>query len=240
MKNFRDIETLSAYLDDQLNPTDKARIESRLQSDPELASVLSDLRASRNILRRLPARKAPRNFTLTRQMVGLRPPMPRSYPLLRYATLFATFLFMCSFTTNMLTPMFSLGFGGAAAPAFGMGGGCDGPCGDTAMESAAATEEAPLMEAAPAATEEAPAAEPQIIPTATIDDTARLATPEATTKEAGTEVAAQGQAPETADQAPAGEEAPVPFNWTLVFLVIAILGGVVMFFMRQSALRKWR
>lgn len=243
MKNFRDIETLSAYLDEQLNPTDKARLESRLQSDPELVSVLSDLRASRSLLRKLPARKAPRNFTLTRQMVGLRPPMPRSYPLLRYATLFATILVMCSFTTNMLTPMFSFGFGGAAAPAFGMGGGggCDGPCEEAAMESAAATEEAPLMEAAPAATEEAPAAEQENAPTAAMEDTAQNATPEATAKEAGTEVAAQDQAPETTDQAPAEEEAlPAPFNWTLLFLVIAILGGVVMFFMRQSAAQKWR
>ena len=66
MKNFRDIETLSAYIDGQLNAADAARLETRLKTDPELASVMNDLRAARGILRKLPARKAPRNFTLTR------------------------------------------------------------------------------------------------------------------------------------------------------------------------------
>ena len=58
--NQRDLELLSAYLDGQLNPSESTRLESRLNSDPQLASVLTDLRATRNLLRKLPARRAPR------------------------------------------------------------------------------------------------------------------------------------------------------------------------------------
>ena len=75
----RDLELLSSYLDGQLNPSDAARLESRLKTEVQLASVLNDLRATRTLLRKLPARKAPRNFTLTRKMVGQNPPLPRAY-----------------------------------------------------------------------------------------------------------------------------------------------------------------
>jgi anti-sigma factor RsiW len=57
MKNFREIEHLSAYLDGQLNTSELARLESRLNSDPELVSVLDDLRATRGILVNFPNAK---------------------------------------------------------------------------------------------------------------------------------------------------------------------------------------
>lgn len=251
MKNFRDIENLSAYLDGQLNASDAAQVEARLKADPELASAMNDLRAARGILRKLPARKAPRNFTLTRKMVGLKPPMPGSYPLFRFATVFAAILFMCSFTANTVTPFFSFGFGGAAAPAaapsMGMGGGgCDEPCeaaaAESAMEEPAATEEA-FMQAAEPVTEEpapmdvAPVVTAESAPLAT--ETVRIAETPAT-KEGEPEAAAQDQASETANQAPVEEEAPAPFNWTLLFLVISLAGGVILWVMRQTAKRKWR
>ena len=66
----RDIELLSSYLDGQLSSTDAARLEARLRTDPEMRSVLHDLRGARSLLRQLPMRKAPRNFTLTPKMVG--------------------------------------------------------------------------------------------------------------------------------------------------------------------------
>ncbi|NOT04811.1 MAG: hypothetical protein HOP27_09465, partial [Anaerolineales bacterium] len=131
MKNFRDIEQLSAYLDGQLSPSDSARLESRITADPELASALSDLRAARGILRKLPARKAPRNFTLTRQMVGLKPPLPRTFSFFRFSTAFATILLILTFAANSVLPRISFG---AAAPlaaqeAFGVGDGCTSGCG---------------------------------------------------------------------------------------------------------------
>lgn len=243
MKNFHDIENLSAYLDGQLNTSDAAQVEARLKTDPELASAMNDLRAARGILRKLPARKAPRNFTLTRKMVGLKPPMPGSYPLFRFATVFAAILFMCSFTANTVTPFFSFGFGGAAAPAapsMGMGGGgCDEPCeaaaAESAMEEPAATEEAFMQAAEPVTEEPAPMAESAPVAT----ETARIAETPAT-KEGEPEATAQDQAAETANQAPAEEEAPAPFNWTLLFLFISLAGGVILWVMRQTAKRKWR
>src|SRR5512133_1751824 len=120
MKNFHDIENLSAYLDGQLNASDAARLEARLKNDPELDSVLSDLRAARGILRKLPARKSPRNFTLTRQMVGLKPPLPRSYSFFRFSTAFATILLTLTFAANALSgvPLIGNLYGGG----YGRGG----------------------------------------------------------------------------------------------------------------------
>ena len=137
MKNFRDIELLSSYLDGQLSPSESARLESRLSSDPELASAFNDLRAARGILRKLPARKAPRNFTLTRQMVGLKPPLPRSYSFFRLSTAFASILFALTFAANALSgvPLIGDSYGGG----FGMGGGGGGG----PAESAPAPAEAP-------------------------------------------------------------------------------------------------
>jgi anti-sigma factor RsiW len=88
--NRRDLELLSSYLDGQLKPSDSARLEARLASDPGLRAVLDDLRAARGLLRQLPMRKAPRNFTLTPKMVGKNPPLPRSYPAFRFVTALAS------------------------------------------------------------------------------------------------------------------------------------------------------
>ena len=63
--SFRDVQQLSAYLDGQLKPSEAARLESRLQSEPGLASIFEELRQTRSLLRQLPQRRAPRNFTLT-------------------------------------------------------------------------------------------------------------------------------------------------------------------------------
>ena len=241
MKKFRDIENLSAYIDGQLNAADAARLEARLKTDPELESALRDLSAARNILKKLPARKAPRNFTLTRQMVGLKPPLPRTYPLFRFATVFAAVLFMCSFTSTALLPLVSFGAGApAAAPAYGgmgSGGGCD-DCDPAATEEALFAAEA-AEEAA--ATEETMNMEPvvtvEVVPMGT--DTVRIAeTP--TAKDAPEEAAAQESAADTANQAEAQQEPPASFNWTWTFLIIALLSGAIMFIMRQAASRTWR
>ncbi|MBM3180645.1 MAG: hypothetical protein FJZ86_09845 [Chloroflexi bacterium] len=213
MKNFREIELLSSYLDGQLNASESTRLESRLTSDPELASVLFDLRAARGILRKLPARKAPRNFALTRKMVGLKPPLPRAYPIFRFSTAFATVLLMLSLAANLVIPQFNFA---ASAPqaAYGFGGGGD---------PASAAEE-PLMEMAPA-----------VLPTD--DITARQGEPSAdamqTLKEAGTESGLP-------EQAEARNEAFVPVNWQIGLLIIILLGGLLMWIMRQTASRKWR
>ncbi len=239
MKNFRDIEQLSAYLDGQLSPSDSARLESRISSDPELDSVLSDLHAARGILRKLPARKAPRNFTLTRKMVGLKPPLPRTFSFFRFSTAFATFLLVLTFAANSILPRISFGAGApmAAQEAYGIGGGggCDEPCLPPAMALAT---EAPVATEAPAL---APSADLGITPTATpalesATDTARIAeapTEAPTAKEMGNASAPQ-------DQPQGQNEAVIPLTWQIGLLVIVLLGASIMFGLRQSAIRKWK
>ena len=100
--NPRDLELLSVYLDGQLSPSDSTRLESRINSDPSLRDALNNLRSTRSLLRQLPSRRAPRNFTLTPQMAGVKPPTPRIVPVFRFASAFATFLFIITFLINGL------------------------------------------------------------------------------------------------------------------------------------------
>jgi hypothetical protein len=69
----RDWEQLSAYLDRQLKPSERSRLEARLQVDPGLRTALEELRRTRAVLRSTPHPRAPRKFTLTPEMVGARP-----------------------------------------------------------------------------------------------------------------------------------------------------------------------
>jgi len=62
-----DIELLSAYLDNQLSSHQRASLEARLRSEPELSTELDSLRNTRQMLRSLPKLRAPRNFTLAAQ-----------------------------------------------------------------------------------------------------------------------------------------------------------------------------
>jgi anti-sigma factor RsiW len=105
----RDLELLSAYLDGQLSPSSRTRLEIRIQSDPALAGALEELRQTRAFLRHTPHRRAPRNFTLTPRMAGIRPPVPRLVPVLSWASAAAMLLFI-----------FSLGAGFIGQLSFGM------------------------------------------------------------------------------------------------------------------------
>ena len=238
MKNFRDIEQLSAYLDGQLSPSDSARLESRISADPELASVLSDLRAARSILRKLPARKAPRNFTLTRKMVGLKPPLPRTFSFFSLSTAFATFLLMLTFAANSVIPR--IGFGTAAPMAAqeaygigggGSGGGCEEPCLPSALaaatEAPVATEAPAAAELAPLPTEGLPSASED---TARVGETAIVETPVA--KEL--ENASVPQDPPTVKN-----EAIIPVAWQVGLLVIGLISAGIAFAINQNAKRKW-
>ena len=227
--NQRDVELLSAYLDGQLKPSDSARLEARLKSDAELVSVMDDLRAARNLLRRLPQRRAPRNFTLTPKMVGKNPPMPRAYPLFRFATTIATLLLFFTFGLNFLAPQM-------AAQPVGMGGG--GGSDLFAAEQAPAAEESSIATEAPAATEppatEAPfASVPQATVPPTLDGDARVAE----TKMANSGSAADEDQAKIANEVP---PAPVSIAWQIALAGIALIGALFTLMMRQSAFRRWR
>jgi anti-sigma factor RsiW len=216
--SFHDVELLSAYLDGQLNPSDSARLESRLISDPQLRAVMDDLRAARRLLRRLPARRAPRNFTLTPRMAGLKAPEPRTYPLFRMATVLATFLFLASFAVNGLAPLAAPRLAAAPAPALGYGGGGGGP--EAPQESApAATEAQTFAAAAPTPT---PAYDLALAPTA--------------------ESNAKGLSPSADNAGPAESrnEGPVSFAWQIALGGIAILCGLAAWLSRSNNERRFR
>lgn len=73
MLTERDLELLSAYLDGALTEAERADLEARLQTDAELSRELARLRATVDLVRTLPSLSAPRDFTLTRDMVRRQP-----------------------------------------------------------------------------------------------------------------------------------------------------------------------
>ncbi|HET6594249.1 MAG TPA: hypothetical protein VFG81_01420 [Anaerolineales bacterium] len=224
--NQRDLELLSSYLDGQLKPSDSARLERRLASDPGLRAVLDDLRAARGLLRQLPMRKAPRNFTLTPKMVGKNPPLPRSYPAFRFVTALASLMLFFTLGLNFVVPQL------AQAPAFGMGGG-----GAPEVFSA---EEAPAVPEA--ATEFYATEEPSIMMVPAPTETVAPATDSA--REAATPSDKQGvmNSADLPAEPPAQTppQPPVPPVWQIVLAAIALLGALGMVMMRQTAVSRWR
>jgi hypothetical protein len=106
----RDYELLSAYLDGELSTRDRARLEARMTKQPELRIGLEELRQTSLLLRSLPRKRAPRNFTIPNALPRRRP-VPRLFPALRFASALAGILFVIVFigdyalgiSTNSLT-----------------------------------------------------------------------------------------------------------------------------------------
>ncbi|HEY2980120.1 MAG TPA: zf-HC2 domain-containing protein [Anaerolineales bacterium] len=209
--SFREIELLSAYADGTLSPSDAARLESRLASEPELRAVMDELRVARAVLRKLPARKAPRRFVLTPAMAGLRPPLPRVYPVLRFASALATILLLFTAAINLVSNPPALGFAAPAAAPFG-GAGAGG-----------APEEEP-----PATMQ---AAEAQIEPTLETADSARVA------GTATPEIMAKGFANEQPEVQPALR---VPYPWQSRLLIAALVLAGAAWLVRYLNDRNWR
>jgi hypothetical protein len=176
-------------------------------------------------------RKAPRNFRLTPEMVRKNPPLPRAYPIFRFATTLATLLLFFTMGLNFVGPQLA-----SQPPAFGMGGG-GAP--DTFAAESAQAEEAPAAELPVPATE-APAEEPSILmvpqatATALAEDNARAA--ETASVESGVGEAEEQIPPQaTAETAP-----PVSPVWQWILAGMALLSALVMALMRQMSVNRWR
>jgi anti-sigma factor RsiW len=97
MISNREWEALSAYLDGELSTRERARLEVALESNAELRAAIEELRRTRMVLRSQPPIRAPRNFTLSPQMAGIRPkkgPTIELFPVLRLTSVLATLLFV--------------------------------------------------------------------------------------------------------------------------------------------------
>jgi hypothetical protein len=97
-----DWEILSAYLDGQVSARENEQIRLRLEAQPELQRALEELRRTRTVLRSVPRKRVPRNFTLTRAMVPQRKPWFRLVPSLGFASGLATLLLVLSFAFEFL------------------------------------------------------------------------------------------------------------------------------------------
>jgi predicted anti-sigma-YlaC factor YlaD len=247
---FRDVELLSAYLDGQLSQADAVRLEARLKADPDLRAVMDDLSQSRTLLRKLPQRRAPRNFTLTPKMAGVKAPLPRAVPALRWATSFAAFLLFLSMAANALAPSLS-----SRPMAYGMGGGGDASDQAPMMMAAPATEapaatEAPLMEAAatePPAATEAPALAPvateeYLIPVTGGGAEEALPTQTAPAPDSSMKALSTEAAPAQPSELPAPEplRAPIPLTWQIGLLVVALSTGGLAWILAELANQSWR
>lgn len=109
--SFSDLKRLSAFLDGQVSARERIRLEKRIKADVGLAAALEELRQTRNLLKRTPKRRAPRNFTLTAKMAGIRPPVPRVVPVLSWASAVAMLSFVLILGSTLIG---KLSFGPAA------------------------------------------------------------------------------------------------------------------------------
>ena len=93
----RNLETISAYLDGELTTNERERFEHQLQHDDGLQNLYQDLKRARSVLRNAPKLRAPRNYILTPEMVGIEVRQSRAFPLFRFASAFAAFLLVLLF-----------------------------------------------------------------------------------------------------------------------------------------------
>lgn len=165
-------------------------------------------------------------------MAGIKPPLPRSYPVFRFASAFAAILLFFTYATNILSRV-ALPFGAAAPAAMEMqtgvgggepedmqrdqsGGGCD-----------SCTAEATVMAEAPMAPSEKSPPEP-------------LATPAPT--EAEQSFAQQSQLEVEPAPVPGSRVLifPAPWNsWQAILFIIACLAGGIALIIRLVVERRW-
>lgn len=100
----KDWQLLSAYLDGQLSPRERSQVEQRLRTQPDYREGLQTLRKNQAMLRSLPRRPVPRNFTLTPEMVAAprRSFLPPMAPVLRFSSALATIFLVLTLALQQL------------------------------------------------------------------------------------------------------------------------------------------
>jgi len=99
----QDLIQISSYLDDRLSPDLKARVETRAGRDPLFRSTIDEMAYARNLLRSLPQRRAPRNFTLSQKYA----PEPRRLifrPVFAFTSVIATAITFVILAGSVLFP----------------------------------------------------------------------------------------------------------------------------------------
>jgi hypothetical protein len=102
----RDYEALSAYLDGELAPKERSRLESRMLAQPELRTALQELRQTRQVLRAQARIRPRRSFALTPEMVGGYRPRKiglQLFPVFGLATALASLALVVTFLFGFLS-----------------------------------------------------------------------------------------------------------------------------------------
>jgi hypothetical protein len=63
--SLKEYEKFSAYLDGQLSPDEIRQVEEQIKTHPDWRLAIEELSATRDLLRRAPRYRAPRNFTIS-------------------------------------------------------------------------------------------------------------------------------------------------------------------------------
>ena len=90
----QDWQLISAYLDGQLTPKDKTRLEARLRTEADLQQAYLDMRQTRYLLKSAKNIKAPRNFTISEEQARSIKPVRtfRFLPMLSISSVLAVIL----------------------------------------------------------------------------------------------------------------------------------------------------
>jgi anti-sigma factor RsiW len=227
-------EALSAYLDNQLPEKDRARLEARLKRESELRQALEELRRTRAVLRSQRPLRAPRNFTLTPAMAGVRRrgarPLGSPFGVLRLASALAMIFFVLLTVGDLAVQQFGPPPREVSmseqvqGPGMGMGGGGGGGPGPAPLMEVTA-EEAEVPEAGMAASAEAEEAHALVVtPVGTaVEDVAIMQEGE----RPAAEPPITNQAQPKQNEPPAEGFEPPPARPAAATLVIRLLQGML-------------
>lgn len=103
----KQLTQISAYLDDSLTPLEKQRMEQELQRNLLFKQTFEELQYTRRILRSLPQKRAPRNFTLSASAV--KAPVRRGWlqPAMGFVSAAAALAVVVLFVSTSLLPRMS-------------------------------------------------------------------------------------------------------------------------------------
>jgi len=108
----QEIEMLSAYVDGQLSPRDKKAVEKRLSEDNKLMALLVDFQWQKGALNTQPKIRAPRNFTLTPEMIGVSREKTNNFskiPFFELVSALAVMLFVIVLSADLMSGGVGLG-----------------------------------------------------------------------------------------------------------------------------------
>jgi anti-sigma factor RsiW len=138
---------LSSYLDGELNPREKSRVEALLENRPEIRDAYQSLVRTKHLLQHAPRRRVPRNFTLSAEYARQPRRAFRLIPALRLSSAVAALMSVFLVVAQLLLA-FAPAMTRSASP-------------DMALQSM--QEDGLVMEMAPAAVEGTDNLEPPII-----------------------------------------------------------------------------